>query len=205
MDRETSGASVLRRTICMIALAGSLTGCAVFSPRYQITYRYEPPTDPAAVVCLEKCTQKLETCQKNCTSTYQACLKRIEPLVEERYKKSVERYEDELAAYQQRINSRYPGWGRATFGWGRSAWGWGGYPWGSPWGWGGPYYGLGYSYPYFYTPPPPTRPDRRREFDRVRKAECEVECGCQSVQDACFLGCGGKKIIEERCIANCPN
>lgn len=203
----------IQRAILLVILTAGLSACAVFSPRYQITHRYEPPTDPAGIVCLEKCTQKLEACQQSCTSTYQACLKRIEPLVEERYKKSVERYENELDNYRRQMQSRYLGWGRATFGWGRS-WGWGGYPWGwgspwgwggSPWGWGGgPYYGLGYSYPFFYEPPPPLRPDRRREFDRLRYQQCEVECGCQSVQDACFLSCGGRKIIEERCIANCP-
>ena len=41
------------------------------------------------------------------------------------------------------------------------------------------------------------RPNRMREFDRLRYQQCEVECGYQSVQDS------GRKIIEERCIANC--
>ncbi len=175
-----------RRAIVLALLITGLSGCVVFVPRYQITHRYEPPTDPASGICLGKCTQKLEACQQSCATTYQSCLKRIEPLVEERYNKAVQRYENELSTYRQRINSRYQGWGRAG------------------WGWGGPYYGLGYSYPFFYQSAPPIRPDRNREFDRLRYERCEVECGCQSIQDACFLSCGGRRIVEERCIANCP-
>lgn len=198
-DKKISMISIPRTIILAILISG-LSGCVMFAPRYQITHRYEPPTDPASGLCLGKCTQKLEACQQRCTSVYQSCLKRIEPLAEERYNKAVQRYENELSTYRQRMNSRYLGWGRAGLGWGGSAWGWGG----SPWGWGGPYYGLGYSYPFFYQPAPPITPDRNREFDRLRYEQCEVECGCQSVQDACFLSCGGRKIVEERCIANCP-
>lgn len=56
----------------------------------------------------------------------------------------------------------------------------------------------------FFYQSPVLRPNRMREFDRaaLRYHQCEVECGGQSVQDSCFLGCGGRKIIEERCIAN---
>ncbi len=200
--------SSIHRAIVLI-MSVSVSGCAFLGPRYQITHRYEPPTHPAAVACLEKCAGRLKSCQQSCASTYQACLRRIEPLVEERYNSAIQRYERELDTYRRQMSPRYLGGGRAMLGWGRSAWGWGGYPWGwggSPWGggWGGPYYGLGYSYPFYYAPPPPSRPSRDREFDRLRQEQCEVECGCQSVQDACFLSCGGRKIIEERCIANCP-
>ena len=191
------------RTIILLILTVGLFGCASFAPRYQITHRYEPPTDPAAGVCLGKCTQRLAACQQSCTSTYQACLQRIEPLAEQRYDEALRRYEGELNSYNQQMNnSRYQ-----SLSWGRSAWGWGGYPWGwgPSFGWGGyPWYGMGYSSPYYYLPAPPIQPDRGREFDRLRYEQCEVECGCQSVQDACFLSCGGKKIVEERCIANCP-
>ncbi|MDQ3186261.1 MAG: hypothetical protein M3Q16_07385, partial [Pseudomonadota bacterium] len=67
-----------RRAIVLAVLVSGLSGCVMFMPRYQVTHRYEPPTDPAGGVCLEKCTQKLESCQQSCTSTYQLCLKRIE-------------------------------------------------------------------------------------------------------------------------------
>ena len=108
----------VKRAIVLINLLGGLAGCTVFSPRYQITHRYEPPTDPAGIACLEKCTQKLEMCQQSCQSTYQACLKRIEPLAEERYRKAVERYDEELDTYRRRMQFGYSGWGRATLGWG---------------------------------------------------------------------------------------
>ncbi|MCX7184105.1 MAG: hypothetical protein NTW90_02495 [Nitrosospira sp.] len=192
------------RAIILTILTAALFGCASFEPRYQITHRYEPPTDPAGIACLGNCTQQLAACQQSCTSTYQACLQRIEPLAEQRYDEAVKRFESESSSYRQQLNgSRF----YQSLGWGRSAWGWGGSPWGwgPGWGWGGsPWYGMGYSSPYFYSPAPPIRPDRRREYDRLRYEQCEVECGCQSVQDACFLSCGGKKTVEERCIANCP-
>lgn len=192
------------RAIILIILTAALFGCASFEPRHQITHRYEPPTDAAGIVCLGKCTQQLAACQQSCTSTYQACLQRIEPLTEQRYDEAVRRYESEFNSYRQQLNNfRF----YQSFGWGRSAWGWGGYPWGwgPSWGWGSyPWYGLEYSSPYFYSPAPPIRPDRRREYDRLRYERCEVECGCQFLQDACFLSCGGKKTVEERCIANCP-
>jgi len=192
------------RAIILTILTAALFGCASFEPRYQITHRYEPPSDPAGIVCLGNCTQQLAACQQSCTSTYQACLQRIEPMAEQRYDEAVKRFESESSSYRQQLNSsRF----YQSLGWGRSAWGWGGYPWGwgPGWGWGGsPWYGMGYSSPYLYSPAPPIRPDRRREYDRLRYEQCEVECGCQSVQDACFLSCGGKKTVEERCIANCP-
>ncbi len=50
------------RTIILLILTAILSGCASFAPRYQITHRYEPPTDPAAGICLGKCTQQLTAC-----------------------------------------------------------------------------------------------------------------------------------------------
>ena len=197
------------RALILTALTAALFGCASFEPRYQITHRYEPPTDPAGIACLGNCTQQLAACQQSCTSTYQACLQRIEPLAEQRYDEAVKRFESEFNSYRQQLNSsrfyQSLGWGRSAWGWGGYPWGWGpGWGWGPSWGWGGsPWYGMGYSSPYFYSPAPPIQPDRRREYDRLRYEQCEVECGCQSVQDACFLSCGGKKTVEERCIANC--
>jgi hypothetical protein len=96
--------------------------------------------------------------------------------------------------------SGYLGWGRTTLGWGWVAILGAGVRRGA--GEEGPYYGLGYSCPFFYEPPS-VRPNRRREFDRLRYQQCEVECGCQPCRMPA-LGCGGRKIIEERCIANCP-
>ncbi len=196
------------RTITLTILAVALFGCASFEPRYQVTHRHEPPINPEGIVCLGECTKQLTACQQSCTSTYQMCLQRIEPLVEQRYQEAVIRYESESQSYRQQMNT-----GRfyRSFGWGTSAGRWGGYPWGAghgwgpSWGWGGsPWYGMGYSPAYFNLPIPPILPDRRREFDRLRYEQCEKECGCQPIQDACFLSCGGKRIVEERCIANCP-
>jgi hypothetical protein len=50
----------------------------------------------------------------------------------------------------------------------------------------------------------PRKPSRDEEFNRLRMERCEVECGCQPIYDACFLVCGGKRIPEVKCIADCP-
>ena len=121
--------------------------------------------------------------QQNCKSPYQACLTPIEPLAEERYRKAVERYDDELDRYRRRTQVRIPGLGthhtRLGLGWlSRGL----GFAVGLG---GGPYYGLGYSCPFFYEPPS-VRPNRRREFDRLRYQQCEVECGCQRCRMPAF-------------------
>ncbi len=205
--QEPSSRTALRTLIYTI-LVIALFGCASFEPRYQVSHRYEPPIDPASIVCLAECTQQLAACQQSCTSTYQMCLRRIEPLSEQRYQEAVRHYESESHSYRQQMNT-----GRfyQSFGWGTSMGRWGGYPlgaglgWGPSWGRNGlPWYGMGYSPAYFNLPVPPLQPDRKRELYRLRYEQCEKECDCQSIQDTCILNCGGKRIVEERCIANCP-
>ena len=57
--------NLVKCAIVLFNLLGGLAGCAVFSPRYQLTHRYEPPpSDSSGIVCLEKCMQKLEMCSK---------------------------------------------------------------------------------------------------------------------------------------------
>jgi hypothetical protein len=34
--------------------------------------------------------------------------------------------------------------------------------------------------------------------------KCDPGCGCQAAYDGCFVACGGKRIPEQRCVANCP-
>ena len=175
------------RTMLLVISVIALAGCA--SPRYQSVYRYEPPADGAARGCLEKCSQKMESCQKSCTADYQACLTRIEPLVEGRYNEALKRYAGELEGYRWDLE-RYQLY--QSLRWSDSFW-----------------YGPGFYRPWpgpYYTPIPiaPRKPSRDEAFKQLKKEKCEVECGCQPIYDACFLGCGGKMIPEERCVANCP-
>ena len=177
----------LRRMTLLVA-AAVLAGCA--TPRYQTVYRYEPPSDATGRACLESCEKKLAGCQQHCTADYQACLKRLEPLVEERYNEHLKRYADELNSYRLELRhyelSLSLSWGYDPF-------------WYGPW----PYY---HPWPAFYNfpPEPPEKPSREAAFNQLRKEKCEADCGCLPLYDACFLTCGGKKIPEVKCIANCP-
>ncbi|MFH1494191.1 MAG: hypothetical protein ABIG70_05290 [Pseudomonadota bacterium] len=181
--------SALLRTLTLLTMTLGLAACAS-SPRYQSTYRYEPPTDAAGRACLEGCEQKMAACRDRCATRTQACLKDLEPLVDERYNAALSRYGAALEYYRQE-QVRYDLY--LSMNWGYS-------PWLHHRTW--PYASFGM--PYYYPPSPPAKPSRSAVFERLRHERCDVDCGCQPVYDACFLACGGKKIPETRCISNCP-
>lgn len=174
-------------TLILIILTATVTGCA--TPRYQTAYRYEPPTDAAGHACLEKCEQKLVVCQQRCAANNEICLKQIEPQVEERYAEALKRYESDLNLYRWQLQqyefslllsrNYYPYWD-----------------------------GYGFYHPFpgpvIFPPDRPGKPRRETIASKLQKEKCDVDCGCQSLYDACFLTCGGKKIPEVKCIANCP-
>lgn len=174
------------RSIILVVVAAGLAGCA--SPRYQTVYRYEPPMDTGSRACLEECEQKMSGCQQRCTADFQACLERIGPEVEERYGEALRRYEAELDCYRSEL-VHYQFY--LSMSWGHPHWYGPGFY--SPW-----------PDPYWFPPTPPKKPSRTEEFDRLQQEKCEADCGCQPVYDACFLACGGKRIPEVQCIANCP-
>jgi len=176
-----------KRILISVVVTAFLTSCA--SPRFQTAYRYEPPTDMAGRIALEKCEQKLESCQQRCTAETQACLKSIEPLVEQRNAEALKHYETELEQYRI-ARQRYElamslNWGYDPF-------------------WYDPMFYRPRLRPYYYPPAPPKKPGRDEVFNQVRHEKCGIDCGCQPLYDACFLASGGKKMPEERCIANCP-
>ncbi len=65
-------------------------------PRYQMVHRLEPPADPAGLACLEQRQLQQTACQARCAQAYEACLKTLEPLLQERYAQALQRYEAEL-------------------------------------------------------------------------------------------------------------
>ena len=163
-----------------------LAGCA--SPRYQTLYRYEPPTEPAGLACLTQCEQKLSGCKNQCAETRQACLKSIEPLVEARFQQNMQQYQKDLHFYQHALDLYQR---QLSFGWRHYD----------------PYYGGRPYYPGFdsrFPPSPPLQPKREQIAKQLAQQQCDRDCGCQSLYDACFLSCGGKKIPEVKCIAHCP-
>lgn len=185
------------RIILPSLVIATLTACA--SPRYQTVHRYEPPADATGRSCLTLCERNLKACKDECAANHTACVQALEPEAQARYEDALEYYEDAMYQYQRDVD-RYHlnlslGWGYYD-GWHGDGWYGGG--WYEPW-W--PYwYG-----PRYYTPMPPRAPSYAEELGKLRAANCDRDCGCQPIYDACFLSCGGIMIPEQRCIANCPS
>lgn len=165
----------------LLAILALLAGCA--SPRYQTVYRYEPPADADARPCLDKCEAALSACQSRCGETRQACLKTLDDEVEQAYAAALRRYAASLDLYRLELERyRFNLW----LGWGHGYWGY------EPW-------------PSYYVPMmAPVPPSREAIRDRLAREKCDTDCGCQGRHEACFIGCGGRKVEEKRCIANCP-
>ena len=176
--------------VLLIALPlALLAACA--TPRYESHFRYEAPTDSAGIACVKGCERDLEACKDRCAEAYQACLKTLEPQVEAAYVRALERHVSALDHYRRDLEHyQFQLW----LGWHRDPWwfghGWGGYPW-----WP--------SYPTFHASPP-SPPTREGVLATLRREHCERDCGCQAPYDACFTACGGRRVEETRCIANCP-
>lgn len=164
-----------------VALA-LLAGCA--TPRYQTSSRLEAPTDPTAASCLERCEVARNACQTHCQAQRETCLKTIDAEVERQYAEALKRYAAALELYRMDLE-RYRmdvwlTWGRGHF-------------WYDPW-------------PFYATPAmAPSPPGKDKIRDRVAKERCDSDCGCGDAYEACFIGCGGRKVEETRCIANCPS
>lgn len=183
----------VRFFVLPVLFAALLAACA--TPRYQTVYRYEPPADAAGRACLAQCEQQLKVCQEDCAEGYTACVRSLEPEAKMRHAEALQRFEGELDQYRRELDRYHLS---LSLGWGHFHDGWFGGGWYDPWwpyGWYGP--------PY-YPPAPPRMPSYAEELAKLRTAECDRDCGCQPNYDACFLRCGGVKIPEQRCIANCP-
>lgn len=172
----------LLRTLLVSLLAGLLGACA--TPRYQTLHRLEPPGDAAGLACVERCAQELTTCQAQCAQTYQTCVQSLEPVVQERYAQALEAYAQALDCYAAELRAyELQYW----LSWRHGPW------WYDPWP--GPLW-----VPY----PPPRKPSREAVREALVKERCGEDCGCLTRHEACFLACGGRKVSEERCVANCP-
>lgn len=164
-----------------LAAAVLVAGCA--TPRYQTTTRLELPDSPAAQPCLAHCEAASKACQSRCSEQREGCLKGIEPEVEKRYGEALQRYAVALDGYRADLERyRFDLWLRRGPGW------W----WYDPWP----------TYPMPFGVPRP--PSREAISARVAKERCDVDCGCGSAYEGCVIGCGGHKVLETRCIANCP-
>ncbi len=175
-----------------LVAAALLDGCA--TPLYQTSYRYEPPTDAQGLACIERRASIRTDCQAACQTAFLACQKNIEPQVAVRYDEALKRYEDELDRYLVELR-HYE----------LQLW----MNWTGPWYYGPGYYDpwryYGWPGPYAFPPPvPPRKPSRDAVRAALEKQQCKADCGCQGAYDDGFVACGGKRVIETRCIAHCP-
>ena len=184
--------ALAKQALLTVVLAAALSGCA--GPRYQTLYRYEPPADPAGRSCLARCEQAHKTCTDDCRDGYAACSEAVEPEARALHADALKRYEDELRQYRNDLDRYHL---NSAVGWGHRP-GWYGAGWYDP-GW--PY---GAYTPYYRPPHPPQQPSYSDALRKIRAQRCDRDCGCQANYDTCFLGCGGLKVPEVRCIANCP-
>ncbi len=188
------GARLASRLLPLLVLAAVvvLAGCA--SPRYATEVRYLPPSSEAGQACLRGCHTDMQACQADCQSRRQSCIAGIEPEVDAAFEQALRQYEAERRAYMR--ERRYYQLDRVmSFGLYRD-----------------PFY-YGYSSSFWLTdryyhddpPVPPEAPGREAIRAQVIDRECNVDCGCQTAFDQCYIGCGGQ--VERRvvCVENCDD
>jgi len=172
------------KTISALILLLLLSACA--APRYQNVKRYE--TAAAAETCLASCVQQEAACKAQCQTRRETCAQSLEPEIGKHYEEALKRYDQALRYYSLELE-RY-----------RHAlllgWGWG--PHGHA-----PWVSYGWIPPQQPAAPPPA-PTREGEQARLVAERCDQDCGCYSGYDACYTGCGGRIVVESRCVAHCP-
>ena len=166
----------------VVLILASLAAC--ISPRYQTAYRYEAPTDAAGRACLTQCEPKSSHCKTQCAEKHQACVKDLDPQIEARFAQKTQQYQRDfhyylyaLELYQRRLSLGFYSYD--------------------------PRYAYYYGYEPSFPPIPPFKPSREQIAAQLVQQQCDRDCGCQTIYDACFLGCGGKKIPEVKCVAHC--
>jgi hypothetical protein len=182
------------RILALLLFALAVSGCA--TPRYQTAYRYVPPEDVVGQSCLKSCEQAQTVCHADCQAAWQACTARVEPQLEARYAQALQQFAQDLRRYQLELD-RYEQDLRLSWGPGHYGGMWHS-PWHSTW--------LYPAWPTYAFSPRPPGPQPTRDSLRavLYREKCDDGCGCPANYDVCFLGCGGRKIPETRCVANCP-
>ena len=172
---------------------GGLAGCA--SPQMQSSVRLVPPADATGRACVAGCEATRSSCQSRCQTAYTQCAQTLDAEVEAKhadalkdYEVALKRYAAELQQYQFDLRL---GWVHG-------------------WPFRHPYRHLHYGfdfwpYPPLPPPPEPVAPTREATRAQLEKTRCQADCGCLPAYDGCFVGCGGERITETRCIKNCPS
>jgi len=172
------------RSVVLLAIAAVLAACA--TPRYETTYRHEPPVGAEGAACAQRCEAALDTCRTDCRAAWQACTAGVEPQVDERYAQALREYAEDLRSYRRMLEQ---------------------YQWDVWTDWDYGYRGMWYSPWRVHVPlpmPPGDPPTREAVRDGLRNSRCKDDCGCLVRYDACFEACGGKVVSETHCVANCP-
>ncbi|MBT9568977.1 MAG: hypothetical protein IV085_11840 [Thiobacillus sp.] len=182
----------LRSPAFALALLVGLAGCA--TPQYQSRVRMVPPTDARGLDCVRGCDAQKDACQRDCATRYKACALSIEPQVEARYAEALKQYENDLKQYAAALRQYEM---QMRFDWFHS------YPYRHPYR--SPYWWDPFPGPRF--PPPyaePVMPTREAVRDTLIQSSCQADCGCLPTYDACYVGCGGQRLVDQVCVKNCP-
>lgn len=177
----------------LLATLAALAGCA--TPQYQTRVRMVPPADAAGLACVRGCETKKSACQTACSTRYKACARAVEPEVEARYTEALKQYENDLRHYAAALRHYEM---QMRFDWLHGA-----YPYRYPRPF--PYWWEPFPGPRF--PPPraePVMPTRESVRDTLVATRCQADCGCLPAYDACYVGCGGQRLVDTVCVANCP-
>ncbi|MCA1925883.1 MAG: hypothetical protein LDL16_06355 [Thiobacillus sp.] len=173
------------------AILLGLAGCA--APQMQRSVRFVPPADAAGRACVAGCEAVRADCQSRCQSAYALCAKTLDSDVEAHYADALRQYQADLRRYAAELQryrlDMHLGWLHA-------------WPIRHP----APHLYHGFDFwPYPPLPPPrePVAPTREAIRDKLEKTLCQADCGCLPAYDACFVGCGGERLTETRCVKNC--
>ena len=175
----------------LLLFAAALAGCA--SPQYETRARLVLPADPAGLACVSGCAAQKASCQSACRTRYDACARAVEPEVESRYADALAQYENDLRAYAAALRhyalQMHFGWLDAGAVHRRH-------------------------HPFWWDPFPaprfplavrePVAPTREAVRATLLAARCQADCGCLPAYDDCAVGCGGRRLLETVCVANCP-
>lgn len=198
------------RIILIVFIGSILSSC---SPVYKVAHDYTPPKSQKGLVCLKGCESKRSQCNLQCDRNYSQCSikaerqakKNLPALLQaypekleiwldarDAYLRDLDWYEFQLDIYESRraryIDRCIDG-GKKKYSCHRS--------------FHRLHRPLIHDRPYFDIPRP-RKPTLASEAARIRKLNCNEDCGCDSKYRLCYTSCGGVVKSKKICIKNCP-
>lgn len=182
--------------IFIILISLFFLGC---SPKYKIVNAYVAPQTESGKACLVECQKQYGSCKEVCKANFEICQTKAHATAKENYDRKMQRYSillerylDDMEMYQLEIDLMYfdgfyGGYGRYGYS--------GYYP-----------HRMFMMYPMpVYRPARPYKPSLAKEIQLAEAKMCQIDCGCTTTFDDCFVGCGGTVKTDRICIENCPS